>query len=1063
MTTAIPNEMILASAGSGKTYQLTNRYIRLMALGAAPERIVALTFTRKAAGEFFDEILKKLARAAGDASEAQALAEAVRHPGLDTRAAGEMLATLVDRMHLLELGTLDSFFYRIVRNFPFELGLSSPPEVLDENAMRGEKRRVLRHVFRHPGQAGEAARREFLEAFKQATWGAEEKRLSTKLDQFVDRHHEVYLSAPERELWGREQRIWPDGCRWLGGDIDHRQELQVLEDGFANRELTDAQRETWRKFSAAAALWEPVAPWSKDMARPVSNALKVWPDLEAGAAEWMIGRKKLPLDSAECAALRGVVHCLFASELEKKLQVTRGVYEILRGYETVYAELVRSGGRLTFADILILLSGGAAGGERPRLSQESGGPGRLAVDYRIDGHYDHWLLDEFQDTSFVQWRALSDLIDEVVQDPEGRRSFFYVGDVKQAIFAWREGDARLFREIFDHYNGAGGAGIEERRMSESWRSAPAVIDSVNRVFGDHQTMQALYPEESVRRWAGGWDRHEARHHDRKGCVRLFQADEKQEGRHAAVLAVLRQVDPLARGLSCAVLVQTNDQAADILQYLRAHGPFSVAGEMDIRPGKDNPLGVALISLFKWAAYPGDRYAWEHIRMTPLGGILDERFPGGRAAACRGILESVYRGGYAAVAADWISLLEARGALDAFNRERGEIIVTAARAFDDSGRRSAADFIEYLADYSLRETGAEHTIRIMTIHKSKGLGFDMVVLPELQGDRLDSRRRNLAVSRTAEREVEWVLDPPAREIMEHDDVLAAYDRAAAADACYERFCQLYVAMTRAKRATYLMIDPLPKRSTSANFARWLNDTLVDGEPAPVEWDGPEVKLLYETGDAEWYREFASGRPEAIAEEASRPPAREYAPRERRRRGTPSQAKPRTVGAERLFSFDSRRGLEFGTRVHEVFARVGWCEPGTVEELETLRRAEADSPLKEEAFDEVLACLRDPAVGEALARPEGEAELWRERTFEVILDGEWLTGAFDRVTLTSDAEGRVRRAEILDYKTDRGEGDLSGYSRQLTSYRRVLAFMTGLPENEIVCRLLFTHRRELLEVE
>ncbi len=59
--------MILASAGSGKTFRLTNRFIALLAAGAAPERIVALTFTRKAAGEFFDGILGKLAAAADDA------------------------------------------------------------------------------------------------------------------------------------------------------------------------------------------------------------------------------------------------------------------------------------------------------------------------------------------------------------------------------------------------------------------------------------------------------------------------------------------------------------------------------------------------------------------------------------------------------------------------------------------------------------------------------------------------------------------------------------------------------------------------------------------------------------------------------------------------------------------------------------------------------------------------------------------------------------------------------------------------------------------------------------
>ena len=70
----LEHRMILASAGTGKTYALTNRFVQLLAAGAPPERIVALTFTRKAAGEFFDEILGKLARAASDAGEATRLA-----------------------------------------------------------------------------------------------------------------------------------------------------------------------------------------------------------------------------------------------------------------------------------------------------------------------------------------------------------------------------------------------------------------------------------------------------------------------------------------------------------------------------------------------------------------------------------------------------------------------------------------------------------------------------------------------------------------------------------------------------------------------------------------------------------------------------------------------------------------------------------------------------------------------------------------------------------------------------------------------------------------------------
>ncbi|MCB1106047.1 MAG: UvrD-helicase domain-containing protein, partial [Cephaloticoccus sp.] len=77
--------MILASAGSGKTYALTNRFVKLLTLGAKPERIVALTFTRKAAGEFFDAILHKLANAARDPQAAAKLATEIGVRGFGSK------------------------------------------------------------------------------------------------------------------------------------------------------------------------------------------------------------------------------------------------------------------------------------------------------------------------------------------------------------------------------------------------------------------------------------------------------------------------------------------------------------------------------------------------------------------------------------------------------------------------------------------------------------------------------------------------------------------------------------------------------------------------------------------------------------------------------------------------------------------------------------------------------------------------------------------------------------------------------------------------------------------
>src|SRR3954463_16616886 len=176
--------MILASAGSGKTHALTNRYIGLLAHGAKPERIAALTFTRKAAGEFFDEILGKLARAASDEAAARELAAAIGLPAMRPADFLKLLREVTGAMHRLTLGTLDGFFARVVRAFPLELGLNGDFEVLQEHAAQLERRRVLRRMFAHAD--GDTARQDFIEAFKRATFGTEEKRLGARLDAFLD-------------------------------------------------------------------------------------------------------------------------------------------------------------------------------------------------------------------------------------------------------------------------------------------------------------------------------------------------------------------------------------------------------------------------------------------------------------------------------------------------------------------------------------------------------------------------------------------------------------------------------------------------------------------------------------------------------------------------------------------------------------------------------------------------------------------------------------------------------------------------------------------------------------
>jgi ATP-dependent helicase/nuclease subunit A len=243
--------MILASAGSGKTYALTNRFVELLARGASPEKIVALTFTRKAAVEFFDEILNKLAGAASDADIAARIASDIGAPQLGRADFLRMLRSVTDAMHRLKLGTLDSFFARIARVFPFELGLSGDFEVLEEHSARLERQRVLRRMFTRVGELGES-QKEFLQAFKRATFGADEKQLGPKLDAFLDDHQERYLEAPDAQLWGDASRIWPQGSEWLAAKVDLLTATRILREWVGAAGVGDKQRDRWLGFLTAA-------------------------------------------------------------------------------------------------------------------------------------------------------------------------------------------------------------------------------------------------------------------------------------------------------------------------------------------------------------------------------------------------------------------------------------------------------------------------------------------------------------------------------------------------------------------------------------------------------------------------------------------------------------------------------------------------------------------------------------------------------------------------------------------------------------------------------------------
>lgn len=1082
----LANETILASAGSGKTYQLTNRYIGLMALQlrsgqeVAPERIIAVTFTRKAAGEFFDSILAKLAEAASGAGKApnvagdDLLAESIR--SLTEQQYTELLRTFVDRMPRLYLGTLDSFYANVLRAFPGEFGLAGEFDILDDHAAATAKEAVYRTVFERSFNRGggtDGGQQAFLEAFRQATHGREESRILHELDQFVGDLHGLYLEAPDGTRWGNEKAVWPEGCRFLGEKTDLEKDFaelftlfRVADDPEGGKEATKVNWTYWEEFRAEAPEHRPGAKMTNRVGYMLEKLLPLWDQLSAGRAELNLNRKRHELGPKECAIVQRILRHLVGGEIRNKLARTHGVWELLDRYESVYADRIRRQGKLTFQDLALLLTGMGEGPDRkvPLLGQSGEAPDRLAIDYRLDARYDHWMLDEFQDTSFLQWKVVENLIDEVVQDTSGERSLFQVGDAKQSIYAWRGGDADLIRDILARYN-RNETRIEKRNLDTSWRSGHDVIDPVNQLFGVPQVFDELgVPAATKEKW--DWHDHQVAppHEDLRGHTMLLNpvAPEgekvEEEDRFDVVVALLEEMQPVARGIECAILVQTNEVGRRLVDHIRSESDIPVMSEADMPIAVDNALNRAALSLLQLGAHPGDSFSWEHLRMTPYLATIEKEELGPASLSTR-IRRRVSETGFEATIRSFFGELEKSGfEPDGFHRHRSEEFALAARRFDESGSRDIDEFLAYARNLKVREPDAKSAVQVMTIHKSKGLTFDAVILPQLEGNAITTARNEIGAKRNANREVEWVLDLPKKEIYQADPVLGTFHDDREAEAAYENLCKLYVALTRARCANYLITTPRGQKSTSNNFVKWVETALVSGDPVEREISGHPVSVLFETAlpttDPKWFESFRL--PEEKMEKPAPVPAPAGTKRSRPRRRAPSEATTHSLTAEQLFGRSGGAAREFGTLVHAIFESIEWIGADTMEIVSSQLddRSDLASATAKEIRSQIDRCLSDGAFAQALTRPDLEVELWREKRFEILLDGEWISGVFDRVVIGSDT------ATVIDFKTDRVETNseiaaaVERHRPQLELYRRVLSVLIGMPADRITAKLLFT---------
>ena len=998
------NLMIRASAGSGKTFQLSNRVIGLVGRGEVdPERIVALTFTRKAAGEFADAVLEKLAEAAIDDEQRKRLESAI---GVSVDPV-EVLERVVRALPRLALGTMDSFFTRVVRGFQYELGITGGSFDLLEGPKRRAKLDQLLGELVGNALWDEDAE-EFLAAFRRATMGREQKQVVDLLLDFFD---------DWQDKWREHGSGLEDGLTAAFGELPEVGQWEKEKSKLAASLRASVKGVEWTRKGQDEAMEKALTAIETHTIG--SGSLAGSGGFLKGMLEWdgqgsliLKHYKEVPVGPVFEGRWRETMKLLVDCELSAAVERTRAVLRLVADFDTICDRQLRRRGLLGFDDVKVLM------GEW--LKSESGRLRREAVDFRLDARYDHWLLDEFQDTSVAQWNGLMPWVDEAASDDEG--TMFVVGDAKQAIYGWRGGEVRLFDEVRNRYEG----GLRQESMPVSWRSCGSVLELVNRVCGEDAAISEMYGEGIAKRWNSGWERHEPADPELSGYLRVEVVEGKQsELRYERVVELMAEIGIGGKELSCGVLVRKNDQVVELADRLREAG-YQVIEEGRRRPTEDHAVGVALRSLMAWLADPADGLERGVVAMSPLEGELGERFGEHWQARWEGLLREVEENGYGGMLEALLRPLDA--GISEFGYGRAMDVIRALEAFDAEGGGGPREALRAIEELEVAQEPGSAAIQVMTMHKAKGLGFDVVILPEISDDQVP----NAGKYEIAEGP-DWLLQPPAKWVRDQRPELRDAEQRWAESQQYESLCLLYVALTRAKRGLYVLLPQVP---SSRKEDQWSSAAAL--LRAACGSDGRDAGILEEIGDAGWLESVPERRirkleeapllAEAVALRARTTPSGEKRDIEVKVRASPS-------------------GMRFGSEVHELFERVAWLDEESLE----MPNSDAGRVVEE--------LLGQADVRELFERRERKIGLFREQAIEAILEGKWLSGVIDRMHVIDGGS----QVEIIDFKTDAVSSEtelVERYSGQMSAYRKVVGEL--YPDSEIRCLLVSTKLGRVIEI-
>lgn len=843
--------LVQAPAGSGKTELLTDRILALLATVKRPEEIVAITFTRKAASEMHDRVLKKLSDAITLQDPPDA--EHDRRSWLLARGAlardKEFGWNLLEYPARLAIRTIDSFCSGLVRSMPWLSSMGGLPVVAEDPelhyqaaaratlAMAGEDegvRRLLEHMDLDVqatcnALAGMLAQRDQWLSLLQE--GDDRLLLEDNFEHTVSQQLDRLLLAMPAG-WSQElaplARIAADN---LNQQTPAHPVCALLDWGGEPLDASAGDLDRWRGL-AALLLTTGGTVRSQISVKIGFPPTAEFAPAKKAFAQWLERFRIDPVPEwvERLAEINETPNPVFSQDqweiLQSQLQSLRLAagqltLQFMQAGEVDFTEIARR------ADLAL-----------GRVDQ----PSELLL--RLDANIQHLLIDEFQDTSQSQIQ----LIEKITSgwQPDDGRTVFFVGDPMQSIYRFRKANVSLFLQVRDHGLRAFSDDSlipEYLQLSDNFRSQAGIVHWVNQTF-DPMFPQEDDPEVGAISYAKS-----------EPFKELAQGD-AVHFHHAWVGSSLSTenivVDLVREALAqfpkaehpVAVLVRARSHLNDVTRLLTQAGIACRA--VDLVPLDKRPYVIDLVQIVRAVTHPGDRAAWISILRSSYCGLslkslhaLFAQYPrvaapqvlqrvlrvtgDGQQCLAAQILEPAEFERLRAVVPPLLEALEADDVLPFASRLQ--------RLWRDLGgpglAQSPSDLldaeslfalIERMAPYGGLDVGAlekqmkklfaspgtdAQAVEVMTMHKCKGLQFESVILYGLHHGPTSDRVPLVYFEQVGSKLMLGPIKPRARE--GHDPISRYLGLREKRRGDYEVDRLLYVAATRAKQRLHLVAE------------------------------------------------------------------------------------------------------------------------------------------------------------------------------------------------------------------------------------------------------------------